>query len=154
MTSTFDTLPKNLKELISFQDEHQMSVHQVIERIRKLEAERREKAVMPEKVALPSKTDFIGKSLKPSSESLKAYAEAMEKYENYEVAKEEARKIQSEEAINVYEIIVEFIKEKSGLNTIPEKYREKVYRFAYENGHSSGYTEVYYYLQELVEIFE
>jgi len=53
----------------------------------------------------------------------------------------------------ITEVIVEYIKDMAGLNTIPEQYRDKVYRQAWEDGHSSGYYEVYLKLDSLVEIF-
>ena len=38
--------------------------------------------------------------------------------------------------------------------SLPEQYREKVYRLAWQEGHSAGYHEVYQWLTRLVEIFE
>lgn len=37
---------------------------------------------------------------------------------------------------------------------IPEKYREKVKAYAYQEGHSSGWSEIYNYVLDLVEIFK
>lgn len=45
------------------------------------------------------------------------------------------------------------IKEDSGLNSIPEQYRDKVWRYAWEEGHSAGYHEVQIHLINLVDIF-
>lgn len=40
------------------------------------------------------------------------------------------------------------------LKEIPSRYRDKVFDYAYREGHSSGYSEVYNYLLDLVEIFK
>lgn len=49
--------------------------------------------------------------------------------------------------------IVGFIKEESGLYKIPKEYQNKVYAYAWENGHSDGYYNVFNVLNELLEIF-
>ena len=46
-----------------------------------------------------------------------------------------------------------YIREKSGLNDIPEDKRSKVYSLAWDRGHSSGYAEVYNELVSLVDLF-
>jgi len=52
-------------------------------------------------------------------------------------------------------ILVEYIKEVSGLNIlVPEQYRDKVWEKAWSDGHSDGLYEVYNNLLSLVEIFE
>ena len=71
------------------------------------------------------------------------------KYAEYEVRYFEYKKVK----IAIENVAVEFIKEMSGLNEIPEQYRDKVYSKAYEYGHSSGLSEVYNTLVDLVEIF-
>lgn len=53
----------------------------------------------------------------------------------------------------INDVIIEFIKEESGLNTIPEQYRDKVYGKAYQDSHGSGFYETYLQLCSLVEIF-
>lgn len=40
------------------------------------------------------------------------------------------------------------------LEQIPSKYREKVLNYAYEQGHSSGWSEVYNYVLDLIDIFK
>lgn len=55
--------------------------------------------------------------------------------------------------IKVDALINSFICEDSGLNNIPEQYRNKVFSKAWSDGHSSGYYEVYQELCELVKIF-
>ena len=88
-----------------------------------------------------------------NSSDAKQYAIELEEYEKkyaeYEDNFYEYKKIK----IAIENVIVEFIKEMSGLNDIPEQYRDKVYSKAYEYGHSSGLSEVYNTLLDLVEIF-
>lgn len=70
--------------------------------------------------------------------------------EVYHKEKEEYKK-----ATNIINsAIIEYIKQSSGLYTIPEQYQSKVYNLAYENGHSDGYYSVYYKLCDLIDIFE
>ena len=54
----------------------------------------------------------------------------------------------------IADVIVEFIKDEAGLETVPKQYRDKLYSKAHEDGHSSGYYEVYLKLSSLIEIFE
>lgn len=82
------------------------------------------------------------------------YASDLKQYEDvqesYKIAKNGYYEVDSE----ISKIIEEFIKEESGLNTIPEQYRAKVYNRAWEEGHSYGYGEVYIHLINLVDIFD
>lgn len=43
------------------------------------------------------------------------------------------------------------IKSKDLLQDVPEKYHNGCVSLAYELGHAYGYSEVYYYLQDIVE---
>ena len=40
------------------------------------------------------------------------------------------------------------------LEQVPEQYRDKLWEYAYMQGHSCGYQEVYNYMLDLVEIFK
>lgn len=71
-------------------------------------------------------------------------------YDNYKLEKEQYNTNRSK----IESVIVEYIKDVAGLDTIPEQYREKVYSKAYEDGHSSGYYEVFLKLISLLEIFD
>lgn len=106
---------------------------------------------------------FIIKPSKPSKLSfddtavqMKMYAEKLEEYESkiedYKVKLEGYNKIKSK----TYLEVEEFIKEDSGLNNsyVPEKYRDKIYSYAYAEGHSSGYSNIHSILCDLVKIFE
>jgi len=52
-------------------------------------------------------------------------------------------------------LIVEFIKDESGFSKIvPSQYQDKVYAYAYQQGHSGGFSEIYNILNDLIGIFE
>lgn len=79
----------------------------------------------------------------------------MEKYSLKEEKYKQAQNSCRQKEFEMNDIIEQFIKDLSGLNSIvPEKYRDKVYQKAYDDGHSAGYYEVYLHLQDLVVIFE
>lgn len=110
------------------------------------------------------KVNFPSRPVKPVSPERKdrnatpidyrTYADLLEKYEN------DLEKYQTVYAdVNAHNIMVDiliekYIKSVSGLNDIPEQYQNKLWRLAYERGHSSGYYEVYQQLVDLVDIFE
>ncbi len=86
--------------------------------------------------------------------SLRQLADETEKWESdmeaYKAAMDEIRAHNGK----VNQLIEDFIKSESGLNDIPEQYRAGIWRKAWEDGHSSGYSEVYSQLLDLVEIFK
>lgn len=82
----------------------------------------------------------------------KYYAEYME-YEKAVVKANNKQKAYRYKVNEINEVIIDFIKEESGLNTIPEQYRDKVYSKAYENGHGNGFYEIYLELCSLIDIF-
>ena len=90
-----------------------------------------------------------------NSAEAKHYSLDLEKYEDelelgsYDIAKKEYQSMDFE----ISNLIEDFIKEESGLNDIPKQYRSKVYDIAYNNGHSSGYINIYQHLVDLVDIF-
>ena len=98
----------------------------------------------------PHKPFFNGKTATEAIE----FAEKMKVYETekskYDSLKKEYYDIQNK----VDSVIVEFIKDYSGLYTnVPQQYQEKVYTKAYQHGHSDGFYEVYLKLDSLIEIF-
>lgn len=108
--------------------------------------------------ALQQCGEYVHKPTKPvqninNSTDAKKYVVALEEYEKkleeYKIDVEIYKKRENE--INL--VITDFIKELSGLNTIPERYRDKVYAKAYSDGHSSGFYEIYIQLLDLVEFF-
>ncbi len=105
--------------------------------------------------------DWSAKPVKPiipqnvDSASIRKYADLLEKYEAdlkiYEAAYEKLIALENEQN-TVFE---ELVKRVSGLyEKVPEQYRDKVYSLAYQNGHSSGFTEIHNHLLDLVGIFE
>jgi hypothetical protein len=107
-------------------------------------------------------TLYVTKPKKPLLVTTTPTAELVEEYkvalQNYETAfKEYQIKMifMGDEQKRLFTLLRNLIKEESGLNTIvPAKYRDKVFSYAYEQGHSSGYLEVYHYLCNLADIFE
>ncbi len=85
----------------------------------------------PKKPRLNSTTPTAAES-KEYQEKLTAYETDLAKYKK---TKSEADKHNGD----IINQIQEFIKEESGLNTIPEQYRSKVYSIAYDSKHSDGY---------------
>jgi len=60
----------------------------------------------------------------------------------------------TEENNRINSIIESYIKEESGLNSLPEKTKRKLWDKAWSDGHSNGYSEVYNCLCSLVELFD
>jgi hypothetical protein len=50
-------------------------------------------------------------------------------------------------------VLEDCIKEHAGLNDIPESSRDKVWNYAWAQGHSDGYYQVYLYLCQVVDLF-
>jgi hypothetical protein len=94
------------------------------------------------------------KSKSPTVEELKSYSEARIVYEKELENYMQDNDLYNQESNRVWSLLEEKIKEDSGLNDIPKQYRDKVYSYAYQQGHSSGYGEVYNYLIDLVNIFD
>ena len=87
-----------------------------------------------------------------NSDDIRRYADRFEIYEK-EMAEFEAKKIElNKEEAEIYREIKALITRKSGLDSIPERYRTKVWNLAWNEGRS--YYEVYQWLCKLVDIFE
>jgi len=91
---------------------------------------------------------------KPTKEDIDAYTEKVKQYDIDLAEYKNKNEIYKTESKRLWGLLEDMIKEDSGLNTIPEQYRNKVYSYAYQQGHGSGYGEVYNYLLDLVNIFE
>jgi hypothetical protein len=90
---------------------------------------------------------------KPTKEAVERYTIAVEQY-TLDLAEYKTKdEVYRAESLRLWNLLENKIKEDSGLNDIPEQYRDKVYSYAYQQGHSSGYSEVYNYLLDLVDIF-
>lgn len=96
------------------------------------------------------------KPIQPKDTSSAGYREYADKLEQYEKELEEFEIQQKECGIHntkVETLIKNYICEESGLNNIPDQYRNKVFSKARSDGHGEGHYAVYNQLCELVEIF-
>lgn len=94
----------------------------------------------------------IGKT--PSIEEVEVYLEKKKEYDNLMSSYPTIEKSAQENNSKIIEAIEDFIRKESGLTEIPKQYQDKVYSYAYQQGHSYGYCEVFNILLNLVEIFE
>jgi len=93
-------------------------------------------------------------SNKHTSIEASQYVIDLQIYEKGMETHNEKMKLFIERENEIESIIKEFICDVSGLYSIvPKEYRDKVYSKAWEDGHSSGYYEVYLKLNSLVDIF-
>ena len=95
------------------------------------------------KLALSERTP---ENMRKQADILEAYNLKMEQY-NAERANVEAHN-----AV-VDKMIIDYIKEASGLYYIDPKYRKKVWEKAWEAGSGGGYYNVYIKLVDLIDIF-
>lgn len=84
---------------------------------------------------------------------VKEYAVKLEQYEEELREYNKHYKEYKELSSRIEELKERYIRFESGLNKIPEQYQDKVYNYAYEAGHSNGYSEVLNELYDLVQIF-
>ena len=89
-----------------------------------------------------------------NSEAMRVYADAFAEFEKKFAEFEAERVIYYQRKGEIEHMITDLISRESGLDSIPEQYRDKIWCIAWEEGHSSGYYEVYQWLCKLVEIFE
>ena len=142
--------PNNAQELIKFKEDNCLSVYETLNMLREFENEERKKIEVP-----AYKTKPLLKSSKAGPNELRALADEIEEWEKYNKKRDAIIKKQGNAAPNMGDICAEFIKIESGLrDKVPAKYQDKVYSFAWDIGHSSGYSEVYNYLLDLVNIFD
>lgn len=127
---------------LTIQDLEKFNVYKAIEYVRKLEP------------------DYTSRPLKPflkinaSSSEVKQYATELENYELSLVEYTANKQIRDKEVRQLYDVLEDFIKENSGFyEIVPKDKQDKVWRYAWQQGHSSGYSEVYNYLLDLVELF-
>lgn len=90
-----------------------------------------------------------------NSKYVMQYGELLRQFEldiaDYEIQQSKNR----EQSRKLTLVLEDFIKDQSGLlDYVPKDKQDKVWNYAWQQGHSSGYNEVYNYLQELVELFE
>ena len=90
-----------------------------------------------------------------NSEAIRVYAGAFAVYEGKFAEFEANRIVYYQRKGEIEHMVADLIKSESGLDSIvPALYRDKIWSIAWEEGHSSGYYEVYKWLCKLVEVFE
>lgn len=92
-------------------------------------------------------------SRKPTAEEARYYARQLDIYEANKLAIKEQKELTKEIRQKAFEDFENYVKDLAGLFDIPEQYQANVWSLAYQRGHSSGYSEVYTNLVDLVEIF-
>jgi len=127
----------------SIHDLEKFSAYEAIDYIKELE---------PPYISRPSKP--LLKANINSSEA-KEFAQKLEQYETdlaeYKIKNEERAEISKQ----LYAVLEDYLKDDAGLyTTVPKEKQNKVWNYAWQQGHSSGYGEVYGYLVDLVELFE
>lgn len=104
---------------------------------------------------------YVRRPIKPlpkinaNSKELREHLEVLEQWELEISEYGKVSKKQREDSCERNSILEDYIKDQSGLYTVvPKDKQDKVWAYAWQQGHSSGYSEVAYYLQEIIEIFE
>jgi hypothetical protein len=90
---------------------------------------------------------------KPTKEEIENYAKKVEQYNLDSAVYKDKNDLYKAESRRLWDLLEEKLKEDSGLNNIPEQYRDNVLYYAQQQGHGSSYSVFYTYLCELVEIF-
>lgn len=128
---------------ITKRDLEKLDVYEAIKYVEKLEPKYIQKPIRP------------NLKFNPSSTEAREYTANLEQYETdlveYEIKNDERSKISGE----LYLVLEDYIKDMAGLyEVVPKANQSKVWAYAWQQGHSSGYGEIYGYLSELVELFE
>lgn len=82
------------------------------------------------------------------------YAEKLKQYDKDLKSHKENQTIILNQKENALNVLKQYVKIESCLDTIPKQYQEKVFEFAYYKAKSYGYYEVYLYLCDMIIIFE
>ena len=93
-------------------------------------------------------------SPRPTQAEVKSYQDALAKFDAELAKYNEEKEIVEGQNASLFDAIAEFIKQEAGLYAIPKVAQDKVWYKAWEDGHSSGYTEVYGHLESLVSLFD
>ena len=97
--------------------------------------------------------------IKPKTQNITSSAQAQElaiAFANWENEMAAYNKENQNWLNNKYKIestLEDYIKEQAGLNDIPESSRDKVWNYAWAQGHSTGYYQVYLCLCQVVDLF-
>ncbi len=89
-----------------------------------------------------------------TSQDAAKYTSDLALYETRMVRYKEESDAHRNHCNEISRVIEEYIKDEAGISIVPEQYRDKLYRYAYSEGHSSGYYQVFNTLTQLIEIFE
>ncbi len=95
-----------------------------------------------------------GRKLPETPEAYRAYAAELESFDD---AKEQWKKdvdLYQEERSQLLEVYNDFAATHYSLETIPAKYRKRIWKFAWKMGHNQGIGEVKGILKELTKIFK
>ena len=91
---------------------------------------------------------------KHSTEDVLEYAKFLESYDKEYEQYKFNKSFYDEEMSQLDSLKEEFIKDYVGFyENVPKDKQAKVWSKAWEDGHSSGWNDVYYQLDELVELF-
>jgi hypothetical protein len=117
--------------------------------------EKRFKEIDKTKKALPVKPKKPKLSIAHTADEAEEYSILLREYEEsmdeYSVKVNEIKKYNSE----LERLKEAALKDESEFYAIvPEKYQDKVYALAYDEGHAYGYSEIYSKLLKLMQIFE
>lgn len=102
---------------------------------------------------------YVDKPAKPyvgaakTSAELLAAAHKMAAYEKEKAEYDEQSKQCKIHNTTIEVLVRQLVGYEACIEIVPEKYRDKLWNLATSNGLSSGYHEVYYNLEKLVEIF-
>lgn len=88
------------------------------------------------------------------AKEVKDYALKLESYESKLVDYKRQFESYQKEKIPFNKLMREAVEDYAGIEVVPQKYRSKLWNLAWEQGHSSGYHDVYNYLLDLIDIFE
>lgn len=146
MQNELNQIPTTVESLIDFSNKNHMTVNEVIERLYELKREQQKLIVLPSVGVKPTYS---------SSFDSKQTMEYAKKLEQWEIQSRERKlaEMKRKTVGHIDGLLEQFIKHEADLDSVPEQYRAKLYSYAWERGHSSGYSEVYGCLEDLVAIF-
>lgn len=90
----------------------------------------------------------------PTKVDIDMYSTALSDYEAAIKIYTEQKEFITKEANEMENLLINYIKDVSGFNSIPSQYQQKVWAKAWSDGHSGGYSEVCQCLVDLIDIFD
>ena len=111
-------------------------------------------------LAMTFNLEYPTKPIKPilpkihNSTDVNRYQSDLKAYEVLEEKYKEERTAYQVNSAEIDAIIKEYLLIETGVSKLPELQRDKVWRKAWEDGHSAGHYEVYLELSSLAELFE